>query len=669
MIPEIDYINRITDSNLQYQWLLYYFMNNIINYQNIYLCRVSGHVINQLAVYLHQQGLSDIAIIKYLYRLAITRDSIWAKYNLAEILSRSTISEEINESSSLYRELYKDRRLFSGQQVILDKIYYAKVEEAYYYRQLGNMWRSLLLESSPWHDYDYERYVMNFIINMTHQRLIDICAKAKMIDAPQATAASSTHRQVDDVTLLTQQFQVLTHQTPAQVHLTRSVDIHEPNWHQSVIQAYPEAKAAYDKARLDLNILEGDYYQAHPEIERKPSSPSPNTPEIRHAYSVFHEKEIGLSGLDKAYHAFLLLGYQKEVERQIQSEKRFFAPSRNRNPKVQELAHTFLQIRQYTYVLQGEGPLPKPLELTGIPTRRIIAAEIAAIEASLSVMGAPQGYNSMAFPWQIGSTSRYRNNRVTYTLQESVMYGDVLISYKLRLDPHQNRLGDFYNIDLGKYKKIYDDTLWELVKTVDSVDKEKERIIASWMLRFAREGIVPQVEDVQQLQPMLSVDIANNHLIQLIRIFYHCFVKEPVSLMICQNKDSEAPLAICQLRAVKLVAEGHLSLSDVFNQDSTYGVFTGTEIKGPYIGKLREKVDRLNKLYMEKILLQKDDNQVQVTQYKQSFFGTNYPHESHPISTRTEIHMELRQFFGGDSDSDGEGYDSETEEIYFIPRN
>lgn len=679
MIPEIDYINRIPDPDLQYQWLLHYYKNNIINYQNIHLCRVSGDAVNLLAFHVQQHKLSEIAIIKYLYRLAIFRGSIRAKYNLAVILSHSTISTEINESSSLYRELYNDRSLFSGQQVILDSIYYAKMEEAYYHGQLGNVWRFLLLISTTWHNYDYVRHVMSIVINLTHQKLIDICAKAKVIDVTGATQVSSTQRQVDDVTLLTQQFQALTHQIPAQVHLTSSVDIYEPNWHQSVILAYQEAKAAYDKARLDLDILENAYYQVHPEIERKPWSPSPNTPEIRLAYSVLHEKKIGLNGelnrygqhtggLDTAYYALPASGYQKELQRQIQSEKRFFAPSRNRNPKVQELAHTFLQMRQFAYALQGAGPLTKPPELTGIPTRRIIAAEIAAIEASLSIMGAPQGYNSMAFPWQIGSAPPYGKSIVTYTQQESVMYGDVLISYRLRLDPHQNRVGDFHNIDLGKYRKIYDDTLWELVKTADSVDKEKERIIASWMLKFAREGVVPQVEDIQQLQPMLSADIANNHLIHLIRIFYHCLVKEPVSLMICQDKDREVPLAICQLRAVKLVSEGYLSLSDVFNQDSPYGVFTGTNIKGSYIYELWEKVDRLNKLYMEKILLQKDDNQVQVTQYKQSFFGSNYPHESYPISTRAEIHEELKQFFGGDSDSDGEGYDSETEEIYFIPR-
>ena len=138
MIPEIDAINRMTDPNAQYQWLLHYFIKNTINVVNIHLCRISGDIINPLAVHLHQYGLRDIAIIKYLYRLAMTRGSAWAKYHLAEILSRSGMPEEISEASCLYSDLYHSRSVFSEQQFILDKIYYYKAMEAYQHQQLGS---------------------------------------------------------------------------------------------------------------------------------------------------------------------------------------------------------------------------------------------------------------------------------------------------------------------------------------------------------------------------------------------------------------------------------------------------------------------------------------------------------------------------------------------------
>lgn len=93
-------------------------------------------------------------------------------------------------------------------------------------------------------------------------------------------------------------------------------------------------------------------------------------------------------------------------------------------------------------------------------------------------------------------------------------------------------------------------------------------------------------------------------------------------------------------------------MQDVFSQDAPFGVFTGTNI-GENIARVRGKIKEIDRLYIEFCLKPTVETSKQVT-----FFRTHKKGEF--VTTRQQLHADLREGYGGDSDTDGEGYDSDT---------
>ncbi len=345
---------------------------------------------------------------------------------------------------------------------------------------------------------------------------------------------------------------------------------------------------------------------------------------------------------------------KKQLRRQIQTEKHFFAIERIRNPKVAEVSQHLLHERQRLI-----GDPVSILQATNVPARYLIAAELAVMRASLSVMDFPEPSDVCSFPWTrvTKKTHYYQHGGEYYECfgnSEKVQYGVATISYKHRVNPLENHVGHCFIDEVGDYANIFRCLSALVTNDKGEVDLIKEQQLANWMLRFVKTGMPVTTEDLTLLNSNAQ-DYTTNLVMQ---IFYLCFIKEPARWMIPKDEDHELPLATAQLRAVRLIEKGFLHLRDVFAPFSDYGVFTGKEISNN-IYNVKEKVERINKLYLEMIVLARDNNREAYLQFML------HHKDATPLSTRLDLHKELHENFGNAHDSDGEGYDSDTaEELY-----
>ncbi len=339
----------------------------------------------------------------------------------------------------------------------------------------------------------------------------------------------------------------------------------------------------------------------------------------------------------------------KELKRQTQTEKHFFSPHRTNKPQPRELALSLQKNR-----ITDKKEDIQTLTLDQTPARRLITAEISTIEASLKIYGRSEDEYGTDFGWHVDNseqkTGSYKNYEIKHGNTEKVKLDNTEIRYRQRVNPHYDHLGDYYMYDLGDYSKIIS-VINSMTGTNDeTVAVENEKKLAKYMLEFSQYGRpINLANNLKEINP----DATEDDIKKIDRIFYHCFVKEPARWMLPKTSSHELPFATAQIRAIKLIAHGHLSMKEVFDQHALYGVFTGKEI-GKKIEEVREKIKRINHLYTEVFL-----------KISQKYFHKHIEffksHENGQlVTTRKELHRELKEAYGGDSDTDEEGYDSDT---------
>lgn len=334
----------------------------------------------------------------------------------------------------------------------------------------------------------------------------------------------------------------------------------------------------------------------------------------------------------------------KEFQRQVQTEKHFFSSHRTKEEQTQGKALALQANR-----LATEEKEIKDVSVDGIPVRRMITAENSTITASLEVFGRKGSDYSTEYGWHVAKVEEYKGYEIKRGHWEKVKMGDSDVVYRQRTNPHRNHVGDYFMKDLGEYKDIIS-TLNSITGTnAEGVQVDNEKKLATCMLKYTQKGTVLTLARLRQIK----AEATEQDVIDLNRIFYHCFVKEIVRWMQPRDENHELPFPTAQRRAVKLIEMGHLSINDVFSQYAPYGVFTGKNI-GENIEVVRNKIRRINRLYVEAALKPEPGH----FKKHMRFFKD---HENGVlVTTRQQLHLELREGYGGASDTDGEGYDSDT---------
>lgn len=351
----------------------------------------------------------------------------------------------------------------------------------------------------------------------------------------------------------------------------------------------------------------------------------------------------------------------RAIHRQYQTELRFFDPRRTTKEKTRELALELEKRRLSDSSLES-------LEVTGTPARRLITAERSTIESSVEVLDLYNHANYHGYINDIGwisnpkakqSGSGYQSTYTKeFTFDEKVKLGESEIEYHQRTNPHVNHLGDFYNTNLGNYSAIVTKFHEITGTTSEAIASENEQKLAQYMLNFCHDGKPLKLQKLKLVKDSATEEDVH----ELNKIFYHCFIKEVASWMLPRDESHKLPLATVQIRALKLIIKGYLTIQEVFGKDAPYGVYTGSDIgKDENIPKLCKKIININILYDKVVLEHHTDN---FAAYVQFF-------KEHPsgkiLPTRKELHHELKEAFGGsDNETDGEGYetDEEKETLY-----
>lgn len=334
---------------------------------------------------------------------------------------------------------------------------------------------------------------------------------------------------------------------------------------------------------------------------------------------------------------------EKELKRQVETEKHYFSPSRTQKKDALEIAK-HLQANRLANKTQNS----KPLKVDNIPTRRLITAEISTIKASLMVYGRPPDKNPYGTNLGWTSVSSIKKKELSHC--EDINLGDDLsIKYQQKVHPHYNHVGDYYMDDLGKYKDIFKKINSITSTTDEKTHVENEKRLASYMLRYSKTGQSITLNDLKQIKPEATLDDVKH----INRILYHCFVKEIARWMLPKNSENELPFATAQLRAVKLIEKGYLRMEQVFSQFAPYGVFTDKGIV-KNIASVKKKIKMINTLYKKTILTPESGSLIKHINFLSQ--------HGMLVTTRKQLHEELKSGYGAGSDTDGEGYDSDTAE-------
>lgn len=352
------------------------------------------------------------------------------------------------------------------------------------------------------------------------------------------------------------------------------------------------------------------------------------------------DAKTALKEAEQKLDAIQFAARRKEMEREYKVQRRFFAPTRNRNPQTKAIAQQLQSNR-----LMTEDP--QSLQLTQIPARRVITAERSTIESSLYSMGLSKFSSRDQLGW-IDQRS------------ETVMLGETAVQYYQNPGDYPNHLGNYFLTIPGMRNGDYDEILPFMHKvaqtTKDHTHKENEIKLAKLLLGYAQSGMSITTEQLKAI----NINLTDEDCRRFNNICYHVMVKEIARRMPCSDPKYDFPSAIVQARAIKLIESGFLTLEDVFDANAPYGVVTGKKLYNNHDLLVVLKINRVNRLYNEKIY--GVQHAVPLTPYL----------EEHPkgqfIASQKLLRKELQEAYGAAEDSDGEGYSSDDESINQPPR-
>ncbi len=357
------------------------------------------------------------------------------------------------------------------------------------------------------------------------------------------------------------------------------------------------------------------------------------------------------------------------------TENRFFDPSRINLSKdngqfVKKAANHLLENR---FAISNESI--KPLVIDNQPARRLITSEkallIAASQYSTQRNIGWRSNDDNKESWQGNYTSGHNcfSNNEIVSLDEN----KIKIQYKQRTDAKPQRPGDAKVLDITTYGQISN-----FINSICDNNTVKEKQLAQLMRKFAYEGQPISDEDVKLLLAVDSSSTSSNEdsndnesisfspeqihhkAVFLNQVCYLAFIKEPSEWFESSDAKRGFEWLTVQARAMRLLCEGYLRMNDFFDKNAPYGVFTGIQLINS-AKETQEKIMNIHRLY-EKWLERHEDAA------SMAFFKKyNHP-DSQVIATRQQHRKELQYLYGGESDTDGEGYDSDgNEEVFKLP--
>lgn len=340
-------------------------------------------------------------------------------------------------------------------------------------------------------------------------------------------------------------------------------------------------------------------------------------------------------------------------------ESRFLDPARNKSSTMKELSNLFLLNRTTT-------ELPAAIATDAVPGRSIITAEIHAVEKSL-VNANPENLTTCE---GIAEELGWNKKKGKDWNREKVRRGHTgrkenpkCIVINTQYQPVPNSLGNVHVKGIGRYGEGKAGIL-SVINQTTGEEKKKEKAFAKLLIKFVRNGKGFTEESLKKAELYLENKITdkNTQIERLNRLGYLCCFKEVTRRKhqgFIKNesgeyeKIAELPFGIIGALTLKLLSGGYLRMSQVFDEDSEYGVFTGKEIMHvDNFEATKNKFEAVLKLYCDSYKSKR---------YKLSDLGDDFINGC-TIPFTEHFHQLMLKIYGGKDDSSGEEYSSADED-------
>ncbi|CAM4390313.1 MAG: hypothetical protein LEGION0398_MBIBDBAK_00158 [Legionellaceae bacterium] len=356
------------------------------------------------------------------------------------------------------------------------------------------------------------------------------------------------------------------------------------------------------------------------------------------------ENEIALKQLYNARenlkqkHYELTPEYRKKYRRYA-AERNFFNPTRNRSNKKESLINLTEDIIEQRFNYAANNSI-KPVNLAGKSSRLFITAERVFQETVNDLL---PGQSMSCIPTMRQQSWSYGNGSNNYGPIEKYKVNETEIKAEHRTNPKPQRLGDSFLPDHG----TYDGDIYPLLRKLSQGDSEKEKIIATYFLRYGKTHQGISLEEVQAL----LADATEEDVHRFNRICFLIMEKEQGQWHLAADPRFHLGMSVSQARCLILLEKGHLSLEDVFKNNVLFGVYSKTQINN-YPEKVAEACRYIDVLYLEYLKTKNSHEYL-------SFFKKNIKENHTLVLTRKQAHEDLKYVYGGESDTDSEGYDSD----------
>lgn len=348
-------------------------------------------------------------------------------------------------------------------------------------------------------------------------------------------------------------------------------------------------------------------------------------------------KEV-LRSLEKKYENYRP-SFRKPFRRHA-AETCFFKPSRSsKKDRLAELANAIIDQR---FDVTGEDD---PVILEGVSGRLLITAERVFQEAVVALsgentpmLGIPVERES---PWRIS----YHSGKNLYGPHEHYTIGSTMTKAEHRVDPKRQRLGDSYLPEHGSYSG----SIYPFIARFASEERHKEQQLASWMLRYGKTHQPVTLEELQTIN--LEADLDDVHGFN--RICFLVMTKEQSQWHSATRESFQIGMTVAFARCLIMIEAGFIAFKDVLKNTAIFSIYSHKKLAdGLY--EVKESSGYVDKMYLA--YLQQTHGADHV-----SFFRRHVKRPSLPecVLTRKQAHHDLQRVYGGDSDTDGTGYETD----------
>lgn len=337
----------------------------------------------------------------------------------------------------------------------------------------------------------------------------------------------------------------------------------------------------------------------------------------------------------------------RKIFRRHMAETRFFEPRRSHT--MNKIAGLTKEIIEQRFKVEGYNETP--IDLTGKSTRMLISAEKLFQDAVLALnsdkgdpkLGIPKRYGK---PWKALSGNY---GTTWYGPIELYMAGKTEFCSEHRTKPRsKQRLGDSFFRQLGSYEK----SIYPFLCKLTNNEPKKEKKLASFMIRF---GQTHKPVTLEKLKAVYN-DAEKYDVDRFNQICFMIMEKEQAQWLSATDKAYQLGITVAQARCIIMIRDGFISFKEAFESDESQALFSIYSHKNiiDYPSCVEKSCKYIDDLYLKYL-------QTQHVGDHMHFFKKHIEEKVPPVCvlTREQAHRDLKEVYGGGSDTDDDGYDTD----------